>query len=118
MLYLVSRAPVDEPIDGFLDNKVYAILPADKEDWTDCYTDDESKELYEKANNGEDELRVADGLIYKDQLLYVPKPKRIEIIKYSHGSTIACHPGITATIERICENYWWPKLRNDVTEQM
>ena len=53
MLYLVSRAPVDDPVDQFLENKVYIQRPSDPLEWALSYKDAESRDLFQKAFNKE-----------------------------------------------------------------
>ena len=38
------------------------------------------------------------------------------VITLFHNSPTTGHPGITKTTEAINTNYWWPGMRNDVTE--
>ena len=48
-------------------------------------------------------------------LLVVPKPLRYEIISLSHCEGYTGHFGILKTIQRIGNNYWWPTVKEDVT---
>lgn len=114
----LSRAPVDDPIDPYLEGRVYMVAPFDKTGWISQYADQESKDLYQKAYDREDNLRLVDEIIYKGDLLFVPAAKRKEIIRTTHVSNLNAHPGINATISKLKENYWWPRLREDVTSEI
>ena len=48
-------------------------------------------------------------------LLVVPKSLRYEIISLSHSEWYSGHFGIFKTIQRIYNNYWWPTVKEDVT---
>ena len=48
-------------------------------------------------------------------LLVVPKSLRYEIISLSHGEWYSGHFGIFKTIQRIYNSYWWPTVKEDVT---
>ena len=49
-------------------------------------------------------------------LLVVPKSLRYEIISLSHSEWYSGHFGIFKTIQRVYNNYWWPKhVKEDVT---
>lgn len=113
----LSRAPVDNDLDEFLENCVYAITcPLDPIGWMAAYNDPESRELFQRAYEKEDGLRIMNDLIYKDELLFVPNSKRTDIIKGVHSANYNAHPGIEATTAKLKENYWWPKMRDDVEE--
>ncbi|KAM4705173.1 MAM and LDL-receptor class A domain-containing protein 1 [Rhinophrynus dorsalis] len=47
-------------------------------------------------------------------LLFVPKRFRSSLLKWSHHSTMAGHPGITKNIEFLLRRFWWPSLKQDV----
>ena len=48
-------------------------------------------------------------------LLVVPKSLRYEKISLSHSEWYSGHFGIFKTIQRIYNNYWWPTVKEDVT---
>ena len=48
-------------------------------------------------------------------LLVVPKSLRYEIISLSHSEWYSGHFGIFKTIQRIYNKYWWPTVKEDVT---
>ena len=54
-------------------------------------------------------------LINTDGSLIVPQIKVKEIIMENHDYMLAGHLGIAKTIARISRQYWWPRMREDVT---
>ena len=67
----------------------------------------------------------ADGLLYynlnrqgheRGQVLVLPKVLHTEILKAAHTSRFAGHGGAEKTTERILRQYWWAKIREDVTK--
>lgn len=108
----LSRAPVDNPIDDYLDN-MYLITPLSVEGWIECYTEGEDIEIMEKAANNVDQIRLINRLIYVNNELYVPVLKRDIIMRESHDSSIACQGGVQATLDRLSV-YLWSRMKEDV----
>ena len=48
--------------------------------------------------------------------IVVPKLYHREVISIAHDSPMAGHLGVRKTHDRICNHFWWPTLRNDVSE--
>lgn len=112
----LSRAPVDDPIDPYLDDKVFNILsPLDPDDWRSAYDDAESKEIVEKAKAGLDKFRLLNDIVYLGDQLYIPLPMRQEAIAENHSAPVAGHGGVEATVKRLSALVWWPNLRSDVS---
>ena len=64
-------------------------------------------------------MRVEDGALYLDEVgcslrLYVPFDLRDSVIEYFHSDPLAGHPGALETLRAIREQYFWPKMREDV----
>ena len=93
---------------------MYKRQPHDSADWICSFNDDESKKILEAAHDGKEGLKVINDIVYKGDLLFVPPPKRYDIVRAAHESNMNAHPGILATISKLKENYWWPKMRDDV----
>ena len=109
----LSRAPVTNNPDDFIDQCVYLVTPVDREDWIDDYDADmTSQDIYTKAEAGDEEFRLLNGLIYRDTQLYVPECRRGELVRNVHSSNLSIHPGAEATYARIAEDYWWPNMRS------
>jgi len=54
-------------------------------------------------------------LVWKRRI-YVLKAMRKMVIESEHDSTIAGHFGRDRTMELICQNFFWPKMEDDVRE--
>ena len=111
----LSRAPVDDPVDDYLESKVYLVTPLDAAEWICNYNDEESRRLFQEAYERKNNLKLVNDIIYKDGLLYVPRAKRDELIRVTHSAPMNGHPGINATKAKLSENYWWPKMLEDIT---
>lgn len=44
----------------------------------------------------------------------IPKEERHEILVRCHDEPTAGHPGVSRTYARLCEKYYWPKMKADV----
>lgn len=71
--------------------------------------------------------RVANGYVHKKLntpnklglpdykwLLVVPKNCRRDVIQQNHDRTTCGHCGVFKTFHRVCEKYYWPKMRYDI----
>jgi len=56
------------------------------------------------------ELSCKDNLLYRRNLLWIPKGLVQEIIESEHDTKVAGHMGQDKTIELIRRNLWWPKM--------
>jgi len=56
------------------------------------------------------ELSCENDLLYRRNLLWVPKGLVQEIIESEHDRKVAGHMGQDKTIELIRRNFWWPKM--------
>jgi len=110
----LSRAPVDNETDEYLENKVYLVTPIDIPEWISAYKDIEAKELFQKAYDKLDDWKLINDVIYKNDKLYVPTEKRDELIRVTHMSNMNAHPGVQATRAKLAENYYWPNMVDDV----
>ena len=63
----LSRAPINDPVDNYLEDRVYAsrAVPVCSSNWIKSYTDDESKQYLECAENTRDSFKLINGLIYR-----------------------------------------------------
>jgi hypothetical protein len=59
-------------------------------------------------------LEPQDGLLYRKGLLWVPENARNAILHTEHNSPVAGHFGQDKTIELIRQNFWWPKMDQEV----
>ena len=57
-----------------------------------------------------------DGMLHHQDLPYVPKIIRIELISRHHNNPLADHFGIKKIRELIARKYYWPMLRRDIKD--
>lgn len=90
------------------------------------------KSMVQKVSNDPvkySQWRVLDGKLYKyikssfpslddvdNWKEVVPKDKRNDVLSRMHEPPLAGHMGILKTYKRICQKYYWPKLRYDVAK--
>lgn len=115
----LSRAPIEQPSDeeefeAQLINTTFAV-PIDVDDWLNAYETDEDNLFMAKAEEGEDNLCIRNGLVYLDNKLYVPESKRSLILNESHDSNLAAHDGIEGTTQRL-NKFFWPDMKRDVSD--
>lgn len=99
--------------DGhLLDDKVCMLIPrpSDTPVWKQHL---QSDDMLTKAHQGKNGLTVVDGMVYKDNKLYVPPPLRAEALTEALNSVEACHGGDNATTHRL-KAVWWPSIYNDI----
>lgn len=125
----LSRSPINDEIDDFLDDRVMTTYctaaavglatqatPVNRNEWREIQnTDEEAKKFATKAKHRRDGYKYVEGLLYKNNRLYVPELKRKSLLEASHNSPIAAHGGIKATLSRL-DAFWWPTLSKDVTD--
>ena len=57
-----------------------------------------------------DKIIEEGGLVYINNLIYIPKSMEEEIIAIHHNPPLHGHPGMDQTIELIARNYYIPNL--------
>jgi len=64
----------------------------------------------------DEEWREVDGIIYKEEKVYVPKDKKLraEIIRLHHNTPIGGHGGQWKMVELVTRNFWWPGVTKEV----
>ena len=62
--------------------------------------------------------KMSEQLLLINDLVYVPaNPSiRLQLLQSSHEHPAAGHPGQAATFEILTRNYWWPKMRHDISQ--
>jgi len=63
-----------------------------------------------------EKFKIKDNLIFYNNLVYIPEVLRLEILTKYHEKPAAGHLGIKRTLELITRNFWWPKIKEDVTK--
>ena len=77
----------------------------------------------QNANNGfnfrpfkkMNKFELKNDMILYNNLIYIPKKLRPNILEKYHDQPSAGHLGIKRTLEIITRNFWWPKIKEDVT---
>ena len=93
------------------------------DDWKEAQTRDEyCAEILTKLNNKDESVRQYDFNFSKNGLLstldgkiVVPLCKKKEILELNHDHKLAGHLGITKTLKRIRDRYFWPSAETDIT---
>lgn len=127
----LSRMPVDNSRDLYLDDRIIAnlqtveeqravevavVTPIDHSIWKALLSqDEEAKPHLERARQRKKGYKIYDGCLYYENKIYVPKAKRQEILAEQHADDPACHGGIRATLERMA-SMWWPTMADDTRD--
>ena len=63
-------------------------------------------------------FRWHDGLLFRNNQMYIPDDatSRLQVLQYCHDSPLAGHFGVQKTLELVTRNYWWPQLRQFITD--
>lgn len=112
----LSRAPINDETDNYLENKVYGVRIFPNEPWNwreSCKNDTESIEMMD-AKDKKAGFSLVNDVVYFNDRLYVQVSKRGEIIKLTHETTTA-HAEVVPTGLKIEENYYWPKMQDDIS---
>ena len=66
----------------------------------------------------DEEWREVDGIMYKEEKVYVPKDDilRAEIIRLHHNIPVGGHGGQWKTVELVTQNFWWPGITKEVKQ--
>lgn len=58
-----------------------------------------------------------DGILHHKGRLCVPNEDEIrrQILEEAHGMSYSVHPGAIKMYKDLRENFWWHKMKNDVT---
>ena len=63
----------------------------------------------------DEEWEVEDGIVIKEERIYVPKGDlRREIIQLYHNTLVGGHRGRWKMMELIGRNYWWPGITKEM----
>jgi len=68
----------------------------------------------------DEEWRQEDGLMLKEEKVYVPKDERLraEVIRLHHDMPVGGHGGQWKTAELVTRNFWWPGVTREVKQYM
>jgi len=62
------------------------------------------------------ELSCEDNLLYRRNLLWIPKGLLQKIMESEHNTKVGGHMGQDKTIELIRRNFWWPKMNERIID--
>jgi len=62
------------------------------------------------------ELSCVKGLLYRRNLLWVPRGLVQKVMESEHDTKVAGHMGQDKTIELIRRNFWWPKMNERIID--
>ena len=60
--------------------------------------------------------RAANGLLYKDNKLWVDNNLRLDVIQKVHDQPAVGHAGVRKTILLIQQHYFWPRMKQDIKQ--
>ena len=60
--------------------------------------------------------QVENGLLYKDNKLWVAKDLRLDVIREVHDQPAVGHAGVRRTILLIQQHYFWPRMKRDINQ--
>jgi len=61
-------------------------------------------------------MEYKDDLLYRGNLLWIPKGLVQHILESEHDTKVAGHMGQDKTIELIRRNFWWPKMNERIID--
>jgi len=66
----------------------------------------------------DEEWREADGIMYKEGKVYVPKDNKLraEIIRLHYDTPVGGHGGQWKMVELVTQNFWWPGVTKEVKQ--
>ena len=73
----------------------------------------------QKVHDGEyQHLKLKNGLLYKDQLLYVPNSPALRTtrLQVAHDLPIIGHLGYDKTLSVLQRTWWWSNMDKDVRQ--
>jgi len=62
------------------------------------------------------EVHCKNNLLYRRNLLWIPKGLVQRIMESEHDTKVAGHMGQDKTIELIRRNFWWPKINERIID--
>ena len=63
---------------------------------------------------GLDNCKVLDGVLWKDDRLWVPQSMVTRLIREAHDLPVSGHPGMNRTLDLLRRSYCWPKMRSTI----
>lgn len=107
---VLSITEIFEPVDV---TSCAITVALDDQEWKDLTeADPEAKNHLEKARIRVKGYKIYGGLLYFENRLFVPSPKRADLLAEAHSDYPDSHGGLRATLERLSK-LWWPSMSND-----
>jgi hypothetical protein len=79
------------------------------------------RDIKESGNQGIEKTfqMLSDGLIVMGRRIYLPDHKTLkEVLRETHESRFATHPGSMKMYKNLKKYYWWPNMKRKITEFM
>jgi len=61
-------------------------------------------------------MEIRDRMLYRKNLLWVPKGLVQQILESEHAMKVVGHMGQDKTIELVRRNFWWPKINERIMD--
>ena len=83
--------------------------------------DDNLVAIYKQCREGTmqgTEYIVKDGLLFWKDRMMIPENQALkqQIMQEFHASKIGGHEGVTKSVSRICKQFHWPKMQQDIRD--
>ena len=83
--------------------------------------DDNLAAIYKQCREGTmkgTEYIVRDGLLFWKGRMMIPENQALkqQIMQEFHASKIGGHEGVTKSVSRICKQFYWPKMQQDIRD--
>ena len=83
---------------------------------------DASKREGRVIKDKSDHFKLLNGVLYRMRdgklLLAIPASQRKELLYAAHESVMSMHPGLTKTMLKLRDQYWFPKMRKVVGQHI
>ena len=83
---------------------------------------DMSKKNTNQVRKESEYFKLINGVLYREQgsklLLAIPSSQRKFLLYAAHESVMSLHPGITKTLLKLKDKYWFPRMTHHVTEHI
>jgi len=64
----------------------------------------------------EEKLAIQEGLLYRRNMLWVPRKLVQQIIESEHNTKVAGHMGQDKTTKLVQRNFWWPEMNEQIID--
>jgi len=60
-------------------------------------------------------FKLIEGILHFQNRIIVPSSLKPNILRTMHDNPTSGHQGVDKTLEKIKRHYWWPNMKNDIT---